>query len=118
MPVCQKLKQYFEGCDQYLMDNYLKQVSQNLGAILKRQHGDKYGFGNDIDSDLQIMNMDQKMLDDPEIKSIENYFSNLDGKIKKTGAQRFEKYHNDLMKEYSVDAQHKWQTKDNRKDHG
>ena len=50
-----------------MMDNYLKQVSQNLGVILKRQHCDQYGFGDDIDNDLHIMkNMDQKMLDDPD----------------------------------------------------
>ena len=76
------LKEYVEGCDQYLMDYYLKQVSQNFGAILKGWHGDHYGFGDDIDSDLHIMKkMDQKMLDDPDdtnTKSIGNYFGNLD----------------------------------------
>ena len=30
------LKEYIEECDQHLMDNYLKQVSQNIAAILKR----------------------------------------------------------------------------------
>ena len=66
------------GCDQHLKDNYLKQVSKNLGAILKRQHGDQYGFVDDIDIDLHIMeNTHQKKLDEPHatnIKSIMNYF--------------------------------------------
>ena len=47
-----KLKEYNEGCDQHLIDNHLKQVSQNLGAILKRLHVDQYGFGDDIDRDV------------------------------------------------------------------
>ena len=70
--VCQKLKEYVEGCDQHMMDIYLKQVSQNLRVILKGQHcGGQYGFGDDIDSDLHIMtNMDQKMLDDPDATRI------------------------------------------------
>ena len=71
------LKQYTERCDQHSMENYLKQVSQNIGAILKTQHGDQYGFGDDFDNDLYIMKyMDQKMLDDPDAantKSIESY---------------------------------------------
>ena len=54
MPVCQKLKEWVEGCDQHLMDNYLKQVSENLGAILKKQRGHQYEFGDDIDSDLML----------------------------------------------------------------
>ena len=72
VPVCQKLMECVEGCDQHMMDTYLRQVSQNLGAILKRQHrGDEYGFGDDIHSDLHIMeNMDQKMLDDPDATRI------------------------------------------------
>ena len=70
--VFQKLKEYVEGCDQHMMDTYLKQVSQNLGAILKRKRrGDQYGFSDDIDSDLHIMkNMDQKLLDDPDATRI------------------------------------------------
>ena len=61
MPVCQKLQEYHEGYDQHLMDNYLNQVSRNVGAILKRQCGDEYGLGDDINSDLHIMkNMDKK----------------------------------------------------------
>ena len=71
VPICQKLKEYIEGCDQHMMDTYLKQVSQNLGAIFKRQCGNQYGFGDDIDSDLHIMkNMDQKLLDDPDATRI------------------------------------------------
>ena len=72
VPVCQKLKEYVEVCDQHMMDTYPKQVSQNLGAILKGQRrGDQYGFGDDIDGDLHIMkNMDQKMLDDPDATGI------------------------------------------------
>ena len=71
VPVCQKLEEYVEGCDQQMIDTYQKQLSQNLGAILKRQHGDQYGFGDDIDSDLHIMkNMDQKMLDGPDATRI------------------------------------------------
>ena len=68
VPVSQKMMDYVEGCDQHMMDTYLKQVSQNLGAILKKQRcGNRYGFGDDIDSDLHIMkNMDQKMLYDPD----------------------------------------------------
>ena len=93
MSVGQKLKEYVEGCDQHLIDNYLKQGNQNTGAILKRQHVDQYGFGDDIDSDLHIMtNMHQKMLNDPDVtnaKSIENYFGNLDQEIRKSGAQGF-----------------------------
>ena len=65
VPVCHKLKEYVEGCDQQLMDNYLKQVIQNLGAIVKRQCGDQCGFGDDIDSDLNALkNMVQKMLNE------------------------------------------------------
>ena len=79
VPVCQRLKKCVEGCDQHLKDNYLKQVSPNLGPILKRQHGDQNGFVDDIDIDLHIMeNMDQKKLDEPRatnIKSIINYFN-------------------------------------------
>ena len=104
------------------MDSYLKQMSQNLGAILKKQRGDQYGFGDDIDSDLHVMkNMDPKMLDFPDAtnaKSIENYFGNLDREIRKTGAQGFGKCSDDLAIKYSrdlVDGQHKWQTKANRK---
>ena len=44
--------------------------------------------------------MDHKMLDDPDaanIKSIVNYFGNLDGEIRKTGAQGFEKCNDDLV---------------------
>ena len=71
VPVCQKLEEYVEGCDQQMIDTYQKQLSQNLGTILKRQHGDHYGFGDDIDSDLHIMkNMDQKMLDGPDATRI------------------------------------------------
>lgn len=55
------------GCDKHLIGNYLKQVSQNHGGIFKKQCGDQYGFGDDIDSNLHIMkNMDQKMLHNPD----------------------------------------------------
>ena len=104
------------------MDNYLKQVSENLGAILKKQRGHQYEFGDDIDSDLHVMKiMNQKMLDVPDAtntKSIGNYFGNLDREIRKTSAQGFGKCRDDLVTKYSidfVDGQHKWQTKANRK---
>jgi len=120
--VCQKLKEYIEICDQQLMEVYLKQVSQTLGGILKRQRGDQYGFGDDAESDLHIMkNMDEKMLDDSDAtntKSIENYFGNLDREIKKAGAQGFDKCCDDLIIKYGrdlVDGQHSWSTKANRK---
>ena len=100
----------------------MKQVSQNFRAILKRQCGDHYGTGDDIDSDLQIMkNMNQKMLHDPDAtntKVFENYSGNLDQEIRKTKTQRFEKCSDNPVIIYSrelADWQHKWQTKTNRK---
>ena len=46
-------------------------MSQNLEVILKRQYGDQYGFGDNIDSNLLIMkNMDQKMLDGLDASNI------------------------------------------------
>ena len=82
LSVNQKLKEFIEDCDQQLINNCQKQVSQNLEAILKGQHSDQIRFGNDIDSDLLIVkNMDQKILNDPHAtnkKSIENYFGDLD----------------------------------------
>lgn len=75
-------------------------MSQNLEVILKRQHGDQYGFGDNIDSNLFTMkSMDQKMLDGLDasnIKSLVNHFGNLDRKTRKIGAQQFEKWSDDL----------------------
>lgn len=75
-------------------------MSQNLEVILKRQYGDQYGFGDNIDSNLLIMkNMDQKMLDGLDasnIKSLVNHFGNLDRQTRKIGAQGFEKWSDDL----------------------
>ena len=47
-----------------------------------------------------MKNMDQKMLEDPDAtnaKSIVNYFGNLDGEIRKTSAQGFQKCSDDLV---------------------
>ena len=60
------------------LDGELLEASEsNIGAILKTQHGDQYGFDDDFDNDLYIMKyMDQKIIDDPDAantKSIENY---------------------------------------------
>ena len=70
VPVCQKLKEYVEVCDQHMIDTCPNQV--NLRAILKgHRRGDQYGFGDDIDGDLHIMkNMDQKMLVDQDATRI------------------------------------------------
>ena len=108
-----------ETHDQHLMDNYLKQVSQNLGAILKRQHDDKYGFGDHIDSNLQNEKNGSENVNDPDARnteSVENYFGNLDQEIRKTGALGFGKCNDDLVVKYSwdlVDGQNKWWTKAN-----
>ena len=119
VPVCRKLQ---VSCDTTLMDSYLKQVSQSLAVILKRQRGDQYGFGDDKESELHITkNMDEKMLDDPDAtntKSIENYFGNLDREIRKAGGQGFDKCCDDLIIKYGrdlVDGSHGWTTKANRR---
>ena len=104
VPVCQKLKEYIKTHDQNLMDNYLMQVSQNLGAILKRQHDDKYGFGDHIDSNLQNEKNGSENVNDPDAtntESVENYFGNLDQEIRKTVALGFGKCNDDLVVKYS-----------------
>eukprot|EP00111_Clytia_hemisphaerica_P016701 TCONS_00049517-protein len=110
--VCLKLKGFISECDQTLMESYLKQISQGLGCILKRQRGNQYGFGDDGNSDLHILkNMDEKMLDDPDAtntKSIENYFGNLDREIKKAGSQGFNKCCDDLTIKICKRC-HRWQ---------
>ena len=120
--ICVKLQQFLSECDHTLMENYLMQICQSLGCILKRQRGDQYGFGDDANSDLHILkNMDEKMLDDPDAtntKSIENYFGNLDREITKAGSQGFNKCSDDLIIKYAkdiIDGKHGWTTKANRK---
>ena len=86
------------------MDNYLKQVSQNLGAILKRQHDDNYEFGDHIDSNLHNEKNGSENVNDPDAtntESVENYFGNLDQEIRKTGALGFGKCNDDLVVKYS-----------------
>ena len=105
-----------------MMDRYLRKACEELAAILKRQHGDQYGFGDDPDSPADIRkNMSAAMLNDPDAnhtKPIENYFGNLNREVQKSGPQGFDKAASDLIIKYSKDllgTQHEWHRKANRK---
>ena len=66
-------------------------------------------------------NLTEEMLDDcdaTQTKPIENYYGNLDRKLKKAGVQGFGKVTDDLLIKYTrdlIDEGHKWRTKSNRK---
>ena len=118
--VCKALKDYLAGsCDRELMSTYLRQICTEAAAVLKRQRGDQYGFGDNPDSHQHISkNMTEAMMADPNAthtKSIENYFGNLDGRLKSSGARGFVKSVDDLIIKYSTDlivpGEHKWRAK-------
>ena len=103
------------------MDLYLRKVCKTVAETLKKQRGNQYGFGDDINSsDFIAKNMTEEMLDDPDAthtKPIENLFGNLDWELKKTGPQSFGKASDDLIIKYSsdlIDSGCKWRTKANR----
>ena len=103
------------------MDQYLKQICVELAVILKRQHGDQYGFGDNPNSSSHVKkNMSEDMLNDPDAthsKPIENYFGNLDRELKKSGPQGFNKCTSDLIIKYSKDLvgeDNEWRSKANR----
>ena len=77
------------------MDKSLKDILKHMAVTLKRQRGNAYGFGDDIDSDEHITkNILSNMMDDPDAthsKPVENYFGNLDRYLAKTGSQGFDK---------------------------
>ena len=105
-----------------MMNRYLKKICKELGLILKRQRGNQYGFGDEIDSSQDIRkNMSEDMLNDPDAnhtKSIENLFGNLDREIRKSGPKGFEKVASDLVIKYSKDligTEHLWHKKENRR---
>ena len=83
-----KLKEYLESCDFEMMDRYLKRICIELSIILKRQRGNQYGFGNDLNSLLDVRkNMSKEMLNDSAAthsKLIENLYGNLDRQLKKS----------------------------------
>ena len=63
--VCTALKEYIETTDKEMMNRYLKKICKELGLILKRQRGNQYGFGDEIDSSQDIRkNMPTDMLND------------------------------------------------------
>ena len=77
------------------MDKSLKDILRHMAVTLKRQRGNAYGFGDDIDSDEHITkNIPSNMMDDPDAthsKPVENYFGNLDRYLAKTGSQGLDK---------------------------
>ena len=80
--VSKLIQSYLEGVDHELMDLYLRKVCKAVAETLKKQRGNQYGFGGDINSsDFIAKNMTEEMLDDPDAthtKPIENLFGNLD----------------------------------------
>ena len=120
--VCKAIKDYISGCDREIMSTYLKQICYQAAVVLKRQRGDQYGFGDNPDSPQHISkNMSQNMLNDPNAthtKAIENFFGNLDGRLKNSGARGFKKSVDDLIIKYSKDlvitGEHHWRMKRNK----
>ena len=119
--VCNKLAQYLQSTDHVIMNLYIKKICKTIAAILKRQRGNQYGFGDKKDSEEHAMkNMTNAMLDDPDAtnsKPIENLFGNLDREIRKTGPQGFKKVSDDLLIKYARDAiaeNYEWRKNANR----
>ena len=121
--VCRSLADFRQSTDQIIMKNlYMKKICITIADILKRQRGNQYGFGDQVDSDDFVgKNMTDAMLDDSDAtntKPIENLFGNMDRELKKTGAQGFNKVADDLIIKYARDVvvgDHQWRTKSNRK---
>jgi len=93
--VMKSLQQYTQNCNKPAMNKSIKDILLHMAATLKRQRGNAYGFGDDVDSEEHITkNVPPEMMDDPDAthsKSVENYFGNLDRYISKTGPQGFDK---------------------------
>ena len=122
LDVCKSLAIYVSSVDQEILDIYLRKLCDCIGDALKRQRGDQYGFGDNIDSpELVTRNLSEELLDDSDIthtKPIENYYGNFDREIEKTGAQGFDKLSDDLIIKYSpdlIDDGFKWRLTENRK---
>ena len=121
--VLTKLKSVVENLDRRLLDRCLKDICKEAAVVLKRQRGNAYGFGADVDSSEMITkNLSEEMLDDPEAtntKKIENYLGNLDRIITTTGPQGFDKATDDLVLKYGKDiilsSNQEWTSKENRK---
>ena len=110
-----------EEVDHELINVYLRKVCKTVVETLKRQRGNQYGFGDDVNgSNFIAKNMTEEMLDHPDAthtKPIENLFGNHDRVLKKTGPQGFGKASDNLIIKYSgdlIDSAYKWRTKANR----
>ena len=116
------LNDYLNDCDKQIMGIYLKTICNSLAIILKRQRGNQYGFGDDINSEeLVTKNLTDELLDDEDItttKPIENLFGNLDRELKKVGSKGFKKAADDLIIRSSKDLitpkSFQWRKKVNR----
>ena len=101
----------------------MKDICKEAAVVLKRQRGNAYRFGADVDSSETITkNLSEEMLNDPEAtntKKIENYLGNLDCIITTTGPQGFDKAMDDLVLKYGKDiilsSNQEWTSKENRK---
>ena len=110
----------FENCRYYSFGSLFEE-NVYYHAILKRQWGNQYGFGDQPNSDDFILkNMTDDMLDYADAtntKPIENFFGNWDREIAKTGPQGFQKAADNLIIKYARDNiahNHQWRTKANR----
>ena len=103
--VSKSIQSYLTEVDHELMDLYLKKVCKTVAETLKRQRGNQYGFGDDMNrSDVIAKNVTEEMLDDPDTihtKPIENLFEHLDRELNKTGPQGFRKASDNLIIKYS-----------------
>ena len=121
--VLRKVKNVADSLDKDLLDKCLRDICKEAAIVLKRQHGNAYGYGDDQDSpDMIQKNLDDDMLDDPEAtntKKIENYLGNLDRIITTTGPQGFDKAADDLVLKYGKDlllnSNSEWTSTRNRK---
>ena len=104
--IAEAILEGIDKCDKVLLGKYLRDLSKQMGIILKRQRGNAYGFGDDKDSpELVTRQLSSDALEQAPTttKQIENYLGIGDSILERFGGQAFDKAGDDLIIKYSKD---------------